>query len=100
MLNAQSIIPQKASLNKSLSEHNPDILAITVFKPDILSNEFLPSDYNIFRKYRPDGYGGVLLACCNTLNCKILNINIVSEAIECQLLFDNNESLRVCLQTK
>jgi len=29
------------------------------------------------------------------LNCKILNIDTISEAIACQLLFDNHESLIV-----
>jgi len=98
MLNAQSVAPKKASLNNLLSEYNPDIIAVTEtwLKPDVLSSEFLPSEYNVLRKDRPDGYGGVLLACRKTLNCKTLNINTVSEALACQLLFNNNESLIVC----
>jgi len=96
LLNSQSIVSKKASLDCLLSEHNPHILAVTEtwLKPDIPSSELLPSEYSTFRKDRP---GGVLLACHNSLNCKILNIDTVSEVIACQLLFDNHESLIVCV---
>ena len=99
LLNIKSVISKRAFLGGLLYKYNPDILAITEtwLNPDILSSEFLPSEYNIYRKDRSDGYGGVLLACRNSLNCKILNINTDSEAIACQLLFDNHESLIVCV---
>ena len=99
LLNSQSIVSKKASLDCLLSEHNPHIVAVTEtwLKFDVPSSELLPSEYNTFRKDRPDGYGGILLACHNSLNCKILNIVIVSETIACQLLFDNHESLIVCV---
>jgi len=66
-LNVQSI---KASFDNLLHEHDPGIIAIseTWLKPDFLLSEFLPPDFNVFRRDRQDGYGGVLIACRNSLN--------------------------------
>lgn len=99
LLNAQSITSKKASFTNLLNEHNPDIIAIseTWLNPDILSSEFLPAEYTAFRRDRPDGYGGVLLACHNSLNCQMLTTDLNSEAIACQLTFENHNSLIVCV---
>jgi len=99
LLNAQSITAKKASFGNLLNEHNPDIIAIseTWLNPDISSSEFLPLEYNIFRKDRSDDYGGILLACHNSLNCQILTCNSDSEAIACQLTSDVHESFIICV---
>ena len=89
---------KKVSFDNLLHEHNPDIITIseTWLKSEVLSSEFLSTDYNIFRRDRPDGYGGVLIACCNSLNCHHLNINFDTEAIACQLTLANQQTLIVC----
>ena len=41
-------------------------------KPDILSSEVFPGGYNVYRKDRSDGYGGVFLACHQSLiSCEL-----------------------------
>jgi len=79
-------------------EHKPDIIAIseTWLKPEVLSSEFLSSNYNIFRKDRPDGYGGILIACRNSLNCHHLDINFDTEAIACHFILPNHQTLVLC----
>ena len=86
---------KKTSFDNLLHEHNPDIITIseTWLKPEVLSSEFLSTDYNIFRRDRPDGYGGVLIAYRNSLNCHHLNINFDTEAIACQLTLANHPCL-------
>jgi len=90
--------PKKASLDNLLLQYNPDIISIseTWLKPEILSSEFLSTDYNIFRRDRPDGYGGVLIACQNSLNCHCLDINSDTEAIACHINLANHQTLIVC----
>ena len=61
-----------------------------------MSSEFFPAGYKIFRKDRHDGYGGVLLACCDSLNCHQLLIDSEAEIVACQIAFDNQESLTIC----
>ena len=78
-LNIQSLTAKKVSFGNLISERNLDIIALseTWLKPEILSSEFFPAGYKIFRKDRHDGYGGVLLACHDSLNCQQLSINSV-----------------------
>jgi len=97
-LNIQSIMAKKASFDNLLQEHDPDIIAIseTWLKPEILSSEFLSPDYNVFRRDRPDGHGGVLIACRNSLNCHRLSTNYDTEAVACQLTLANHQTLIVC----
>ena len=97
-LKIQNIMAKKASFDNLQHEHNPEIITIseTWLKPEVLSSEFLSTDYNIFRRDRPDGYGGVLIACRNSLNCHHLNINFDTEAIACQLTLTNQQTLIVC----
>jgi len=86
---------KKASLDNLLLQCNPDIIAIseTWLKPEILSSEFLSTDYIIFRRDRPDGYGGVLIACWNSLNCHCPDINSETEAIACHITLANHQTL-------
>ena len=97
-LNTQSVIAKKAPFGNLISERNPDIIALseTWLKPEILSSEFFPAGYKIFRKDRHDGYGGVLLACRDSLNCHQLFIDSEAEIVACQIAFDNQESLIIC----
>ena len=45
------------------------VVSETWLSPDISTSEFFPDQYNVFRKDRADGFGGVLLACRNSINC-------------------------------
>ena len=65
--------------------------------PDIYSSEVLPSEYNVFRKDRYDGCGGVFIACHNKLTLLQLTLdeNSSSELIVIQLQL-NNASIIIC----
>ena len=55
-----------------IDKEKPDILAGTEMwlTPDVMNSEIIPPElgYSIYRKDRPDGYGGVLLAVSNKLS--------------------------------
>ena len=63
VVNTQSIMSKKESLWQILESENPDIILAceTWLKPDIDDSDIIPADleYEIFRKDRKDGYGGV-----------------------------------------
>jgi len=66
-------------------------------KPDILSSEAFPGGYNVYRKDRYDGYGGVFLECHQSLISSELDIpDNSSELCACQINFPNNSKLIVC----
>jgi len=61
----------------------PDIIigCETWLKPSVSQGEFLPSDYTVYRKDRPDGYGGVLLAVQTSLNSHEITITSETELV-------------------
>ena len=65
--------------------------------PNIYSSEVFPPEYNVFRKDRSDGYGGVFIACHNKLTTfqLTLNENTSSELIATQIQLDNT-SIIIC----
>jgi len=64
VINFQSIRPKKAELWNLIASTNPDIIlgSETWLKPEISDTEIIPNDYDIYRKDRKDGWGGVLVA--------------------------------------
>ena len=64
--------------------------------PTILSSEIFPPGYNIFRHDREDGYGGVFIACHNTLICHEVSYSGNHDIVACKLKLLNNNSLLVC----
>ena len=71
IVNTQSIRAKKESLWLSITEMNPDIVAIseTWLNSSIHNSEVVPDNYEVFRRDRKDGYGGVLTAVKKTLVC-------------------------------
>jgi len=66
-------------------------------KPNILSGEVFPSGYTVYHKDRPDGYGGVFIACCNALSTTEIPVcNSVAELVACQIQLADHSSLIVC----
>ena len=82
---------KKPSFWNFLDNVNTDIVCgcETWLKPSICDSEVLPanSEYNIYRKDRPDGYGGSLLLIKNNIVSEPLDIStgcdIVFRKIEC-----------------
>jgi len=96
-MNCQSIVSKKASLSVFIKDHNPDVLVISEswLSPDILSAEVLPSQYNVMRKDREDGHGGVLIAYRNSLTCCELSYDSSVEVAAGKFILDS-QSLIIC----
>ena len=71
-INFQSIVNKKAALHEFIFTYKPHIIVGTEtwLSPDISNNEVIPAEwnYNIYRKDRPDGYGGVMIAISKQIN--------------------------------
>ena len=98
ILNSQSLVNKKAILGAFIFNHDPDIIIIseTWLSSDISTAEIFPSGYNVFRRDRQGGHGGVLLATRTSLICHELTFNFSIEAVSCKLTLKNNQSLIVC----
>ena len=68
VVNCQSILVNRASFTGFIENHHPNIVIGTEswLSPAVLNSEIFPPKYEVFRKERMDGYGGVFLAleCC------------------------------------
>ena len=82
-LNIQSILVKKVSFDNLMYDYNPDIVAISEkrLSSDIPSHELFLKGYHTYRKDRVDGYGGVLLACCNNIRCQEIHLTTNAEAV-------------------
>ena len=82
-------------LSCMIVEYAPDIIAGTDswLTPSIYSNEIFPDNYNVFRKDRSDGYGGVFLAIRNSLTCETLSVDSQCEIVVCKLFTDSPYSI-------
>jgi len=49
--------------------------------PSVLGNEIFPDNYQVFRKDRADGYGGVLFAYLSNFCCTQTDVSTSCEAI-------------------
>ena len=63
ILNCQSPLAKKESFVNLLDLHHPDIVfgSESWSKPNIVYSEVFPSDYTVYRKDHPDGYGGLVV---------------------------------------
>ena len=63
-INLQSINNKKAEVLLMIERDNPDIIVGTEtwLRPEIKNSEIFPASFNVYRKDRADGYGGVLVA--------------------------------------
>ena len=78
-----------------VDEYTPDIIVGTEswLNPTISSSEIFSPYFEVFRRDRSDGYGGVFLACHNSYNWE--NLSLITsdsevEAIACELQLKNN----------
>ena len=65
----------------------------TWLTPSICSAEIFPSNYEVLRKDRKDGHGGVLLAIKKDLIIDTVDINTSTEAVFAKLQMGKNVSL-------
>ena len=94
-LNSKS---KRAFFALPLDEHDPDIVAVSEMwlSPNVYNNEFFPNGYHVFRKDRGDGYGGVLLACWDSINCQELTFDTNSETVVCHVTLNRHQSVIIC----
>ena len=83
MVNCQSIKSKKASFENLLSSHDPDFFVGTEswLSPEITNNEIFPSCYTIYRRDRPDGYGGVFFGCHSSYTCTHIDIQTTCDIV-------------------
>ena len=99
IVNFQSLKNKIPDLELLIKTEEPDIIAgsETWLNPNIYNSEILNTNYNIFRKDRPDNYGGVLLAIKSNIIAEEIttqpNFNI--ESIYCKIITPNSSPLIV-----
>jgi len=96
VINCQSIFAKRTSLWNFIEHEHPDVMIgnESWLNPKIYSSDLVPSEYNVFRKDRSDGYGGV---CHNKLTSFQLTLeeNSSSELIVIRLQL-HNVSIIIC----
>ena len=98
-LNCQSLRAKKESFLNLINTHCPDIIfgSESWLKDTIYSSEVFPNDYTVYRQDRPDGYGGVFVACRNSYASYRLDLTDHScEIVVCEIKLANSTSLIVC----
>ena len=63
--------------------------------PSILSSEIFPPGYQVLRKDRKDGHGGVFLALESSLICSEISLNTTCEIVACKIEL-HTHSLIIC----
>ena len=83
IVNFQSLRSKKAEFWNILDTAEPDIIigTETWLKPEIHRSELFPPTYNVFRKDRKDGYGGVLVATKTTLIANEIKVESLAESV-------------------
>lgn len=83
-INFQSALPKKVELWQLIDSYKPQIIfgTETWLRKEINTTELFPNElgFEVFRKDREDGHGGVLLAIKKELNPQELNIDTNAEA--------------------
>ena len=96
-VNCRSIISSKASFAVFIENYHPDIVIGTEswLSPSILSSEIFPPGYQVLRKDRKDGHGGVFLALESSLICSEISLNTTCEIVACKIEL-HTHSLIIC----
>ena len=82
-----------------IDTYHPDIIFGTEswLNPDISSCELFPEGYSVYRHDRKDGYGGVFIACRESLtSCSLEPANNFCEIVACEIELLNSSKLLVC----
>jgi len=89
VINCQSIVAKRFVFHNFLDSHSPKIITgcESRLSSSIVSNEIFPQQYYAYRKDRSDGYGGVFIACHNSLLASKLELQNTSliEVVACKI---------------
>ena len=82
-INFQKLDGKQAEFWSMINAVKPDIIfgSETWLVPNISTSEVFPPDYNVYRKDRGDGWGGVLLAIHSSLTSYQLPVNTEAEFV-------------------
>jgi hypothetical protein len=80
-LNFQSIKNKKAETLNIIDSYNPDIIigTETWLNDPVHNSEIFPPNYNIYRRDRRDGFGGVLVTVKADIVSEYLDVEINSQ---------------------
>jgi len=94
-INFQSIKNKKEELNNLIEQSDPSIIIGTEawLNPSISSAEIFPPNYEVFRKDRNDGYGGVLLTVHRDFITDHIDPQTKSESVFTKLTIGKNQAL-------
>ena len=97
VINCRGLKSKKDSFVHLIHSQSPHSIAGTEswLDPTTFSSEIFPTNYQVFRKDRSDGYGGVFFACINTINCSQVTIASPCECIVCRVELTNSKVLIV-----
>ena len=86
-------MPKRAELWHTIETAQPDIIigTETWLKPDITNSEIFPPEmgYNVFRRDRKDGYGGVLIATRDYLVVQEIHQQEIIEAVAVKITLNS-----------
>ena len=93
-INFRSIRNKKQEFWNLLESTSPDIIlgSETWLNPSIYNSEICPPTFDIYRKDRPDGWGGVLVAVRKTLISHQIQTNPDAEAVLVSIQTKNKSS--------
>ena len=96
-INFQSIRAKREVFWNLLESSKPDLVlgCETWLNPTITDQEIIPPGYEVYRKDRTDGYGGVLVAIKSCYISSIIDLTIHSELVAVQIEGVDNSSILV-----
>ena len=100
VVNCQSVLAKRLDFQNFINRHSPKIIigCESWLSPSIVSSEIFPQQYQVYRKDRLDGYGGVFIACHNSLLSTALEYHTTSlcELVVCKIPLATDPPLIIC----
>ena len=92
-INFQSIFSKREEFWSLIDATKPDVImgCETWLKSGVGHREIFPSGYNLYRKDRKDGYGGVLIAIASCLNSHEIEIGGEAEIVAAKVCNDGKD---------
>lgn len=87
-INFRSVWAKRFEFWSLVDATKPDVIfgCETWLKPTKLNGEFMPDDFDTYRKDRGDGYGGVFLAIHRSLNSHQLDIDSTTDLVAAKIV--------------
>ena len=98
-INFQSIYSKRAEFWSLVDAVKPDVIfgCETWLKPNISKGEIFPPDYDLYRRDRKDGWGGVLLGIHSSLNSHQIDIQTNAEFVAAKIVNGNQDIIVAAL---